>query len=320
MNCEWVKANITLYSYDELTDDARIELEQHVQRCDDCATELKSVQEFRGQMSALPRLEPSPSFLAASRMRLQEALETTEQERGWRRLFFDPTAWLRQMKFSPALATVLLMVGFAGGGLTAYQMGRNGGSSGADVIRPISGRPATASTAPDAMSIAGIRTITQDPNSNKVEIKFDSLQPQTVQGNLNDARIQQLLLYAARNNTNSGLRQDSIDLLTQRPDDAAIREALVSALRYDTNPGVRIKSLEALGPYVKNDVTVRDAMIEAVLHDSNPGVRAEALHELQPVKADSSVHMALQYLADKDKDTFIRRQSRNMLNTTPEID
>lgn len=319
MNCEWVKANITLYSYDELTDDARIELEQHVQRCGDCATELKSVQEFREEMSALPRLEPSPSFVAASRMRLQEALETTEQERGWRRLFFDPTAWLRQMKFSPALATVLLMIGFAGGGLTAYQMGRNSGSNAGNVIHPIS-TSTTASTAPETMSIAGIRGITQDPNSNKVEIKFDSLQPQTVEGNLNDARIQQLLLYAARNNTNSGLRQDSIDLLTQRPQDAAIREALVSALRYDTNPGVRIKSLEALGPYVKNDVTVRDAMIEAVLHDSNPGVRAEALHELQPVKADSSVRMALQYLADKDKDTFIRRQSRNMLNTTPEID
>ncbi len=78
----------------------------------------------------------------------------------------------------------------------------------------------------------------------------------------------------------------------------------MSALRYDTNPGVRIKSLEALGPYVKNDVTVRDAMIEAVLHDSNPGVRAEALHELQPVKADSSVHMALQYLADRRQRYF----------------
>jgi len=269
------------------------------------------------KITAVPRLEPSPSFLAASRMRLQEALETTEQERGWRRLFFDPTAWLRQMKFSPALATVLLIIGFAGGGLTAYQMGRN------SVTQPGVNPPIKTTgmqQAPDTMSIAGIRTITQDPNSNKVEIKFDSLQPQTVEGNLNDARIQQLLLYAARNNTNSGLRQDSIDLLTQRPQDAAIREALVSALRYDSNPGVRIKSLEALGPYVKNDVSVRDAMIEAVLHDSNPGVRAEALHELQPVKADSSVRMALEYLADKDKDTFIRRQSRNMLNTTPEID
>jgi len=318
MNCEWVKANITLYSYDELTDDARIELEQHVQRCADCATELKSVREFREQMSALPRLEPTPSFLAASRMRLQEALETTEQERGWRSLFFDPTAWLRQMKFSPALATILLMLGFAGGGLTAYQMGRGTVSSGGPAIPSVT-KGSNNAAAADSMSIAGIRTITPVPNSSKVEIQYDTLQPQTSQGDLSDPRIQQLLLYAARNN-NSGVRQDSIDLLTQHPQDAAIREALVSALRYDTNPGVRIKSLEALGPYVKNDVTVRDAMIEAVLHDSNPGVRAEALHELQPVKADSSVRMALEYLADKDKDTFIRRQSRNMLNTVPEID
>lgn len=316
MNCEWVKANITLYAYDELTDDARFELEQHVNRCGDCATELKSLQQFREQMSAMPRQEPSPSFLAASRMRLQEALETTEQEHGWRRWFFDPAAWLRQMKFSPALATALLIVGFAGGIVTAYQMGRNTGAIVIPKNAIVDGQPQTA----DTMSIAGIRAITQVPNSNQVQIKFDALQPQTVEGSLTDNRIQQLLLFAARNNTNSGLRQDSIDLLTQRPDDAAIREALVSALRYDSNPGVRIKSLEALGPYVKNDVAVRDAMIEAVLHDANPGVRAEALHELQPVKADSSVRMALQYLADKDKDTFIRRQSRNMLNTLPEID
>jgi anti-sigma factor RsiW len=187
MNCEWVKANITLYSYDELTDDARIELEQHVQRCADCATELKSVQGFREQMSAVPRLEPSPSFLAASRMRLQEALETTEQERGWRRLFFDPTAWLRQMKFSPTLATVLLMIGFAGGGLTAYQMGRNNVTQ--PGINPPIKTTGTTQQAPDTMSIAGIRTITQDPNSNKVEIKFDSLQPQTVEGTPDCARI-----------------------------------------------------------------------------------------------------------------------------------
>ncbi|HLH07304.1 MAG TPA: HEAT repeat domain-containing protein [Terriglobales bacterium] len=318
MNCEWVKANITLYTYDELADDARIELEQHVQRCGDCANELKSMQDFREQMSAAPRLEPSPSFLAASRMRLQEALETTEQERRWRRLFFDPAAWLRQMKFNPALAAVLLIIGFVGGGITAYQMGRNTIAPNGPITKGLE-PPQNGAQAPDAMSIAGIRAITQDPNSNKVEIKYDALQPQTVEGSLNDARIQQLLLFAARNN-NSGVRQDSIDLLTQRPQDAAIREALVSALRYDTNPGVRIKSLDALGPYVKNDVSVRDAMIEAVLHDTNPGVRAEALHMLQPVKADSSVRMALQYLADKDKDTYIRRQSRNMLNTLPEID
>ena len=47
--------------------------------------------------------------------KVQEALENVEQSHGWRKFLFDPTAWLRQMKFSPALAAVLLIVGFVGG-------------------------------------------------------------------------------------------------------------------------------------------------------------------------------------------------------------
>ena len=67
-------------------------------------------------MSVLPVEEPSASFLAAARMRLQEALENTEQHRAWyHRFVFDPTAWLRQMRFSPALAAILVIVGFGGG-------------------------------------------------------------------------------------------------------------------------------------------------------------------------------------------------------------
>ena len=34
--------------------------------------------------------EPTPNLLAASRMRLQEALETAEQGGFWHRLAFDP--------------------------------------------------------------------------------------------------------------------------------------------------------------------------------------------------------------------------------------
>ncbi len=59
--------------------------------------------------------DPSPNLLAASRMRLQEALETAKQGSFWSRLAFDPANWLRQMKFSPALAAAILILGFAGG-------------------------------------------------------------------------------------------------------------------------------------------------------------------------------------------------------------
>ena len=36
MKCDWVQDNITLYVYNELADDARYELEQHVARCATC--------------------------------------------------------------------------------------------------------------------------------------------------------------------------------------------------------------------------------------------------------------------------------------------
>jgi len=311
MKCDWVKQNIFLYVYNELPDDARYELEQHVARCTDCAAELKATRKLHGMLSELQVEEPSPNLLAASRMRLQEALETTEQGGFWRRLIFDPGAWLRQIRLAPALAAMIFLVGFAGGIATTYKLvGSNGG------VASIS--PAAAS--PAESSITGIQSISQEPGSSQISIKYNTVSTQEAQGSLNDQRIQQLLLFAARNNYNSGVRMDSVDLLTQQPNDIQVREALMYALRYDSNPGVRLKALSGLGAYVKNDPRVRDALLEALMNDSNPGVRTEALHLLEPVRADSSVRAVLQKLAENDQNPYIRSQARTIVAELPEFD
>src|SRR6266478_1110501 len=122
MKCEWVQQNVVLYVYDELPDDARHELEQHVARCKDCAAELESTRKFRADVAQFPVQEPNASFLAASRMRLQEALESAEQGAWWHRLIFDPITWLNQIRFAPALAAAIFIVGFAGGIGATYKM------------------------------------------------------------------------------------------------------------------------------------------------------------------------------------------------------
>ena len=312
MKCDWVKENILLYVYNELPDDARYELEQHLARCTDCTAELKSSRKFHALLSELPVEEPSPNLVAASRMRLQEALETTKQGSFWHRLIFDPAAWLRQVRFAPALAAAIFIVGFAGGIGTTYKLVGGGGS----VSSMISGTPSQ----PAESSISGIQSISQEPGSNQVTIKYNTVSTQETQGSLNDQRIQQLLLFAARNNYNSGVRMDSVDLLTQQPNDTHVREALVYALRYDSNPGVRLKALDGLGAYVKSDPRVRDAVLEALMNDANPGVRTQALHLLDPVRADSSVRAVLQRLAENDQNQYIKAQARNMLAQLPEFD
>jgi hypothetical protein len=179
--------------------------------------------------------------------------------------------------------------------------------------------PGTA-IAPVESSITGIQSVTQDPGSNHISIKYNTVSTQEAQGSLNDQRIQQLLLFAARNNYNSGVRMDSVDLLTQEPNNTHVREALMYALRYDSNPGVRLKALDGLGAYVKSDPRVRDAVLETLVQDSNPGARTEALHLLEPVRADGSVRSVLQKLAESDQNQYIRSQARTMLAQLPEFD
>jgi hypothetical protein len=313
MKCEWVRENITLHVYGELADDARYELEQHVARCTDCAAELKAEQEFHALLSQERAAEPTPNLLTASRMKLQEALETAEQGGFWQRLAFDPANWLRQVKFSPALASVILIAGFAGGLGTAYRV--------FDHSSPIAGTTTAAtSSSPAEASITGIQSITQQPGTNQIAIKYNTVSTLETQGSMNDQRIQQLLLFAARSNYNSGVRMDSVDLLTQKPDISQVRDALIYALQYDTNPGVRLKALDGLGNFVKDDVRVRDAVLAALVNDANPGVRTEALRMIEPAKADGSVRGVLMALAAKDSSQYIKSQARTMLAQLPEID
>ena len=311
MKCEWVQQNVVLYVYDELPDDARHELEQHVARCSNCAAELNSLKQLRSDF-AQPIQEPSPNLLVESRMKLQEALESAEQGAWWHRLVFDPAVWFHQVRFAPALAAAIFIVGFAGGIGATYKIVK-----GNPVVENATSNVAVPTT---QATISGVTSIVQQPGSNEVTVKYDTVAPQQKTGSLSDPSIQQLLLYAARNNFNPGVRMDSVDLLTKQPDNTHVREALLYALRYDSNTGVRLKALDGLGPYVKDDVQVRDAVLESLMSDTNPGIRTEALDLLKPVRGDSSVRIVLQHLAQKkDENRYIRSQAQSMVAQLPEM-
>lgn len=316
MKCEWTKENVVLFIYDELPDDAKFEFENHVRNCAACRQELETAQAFKSGMAELPVQEVSPNLLASSRMHLQEALEHAEQNRSvFGTFIFDFAGWMQQIKLAPALTVALLIIGFAGGTITTWRItdrSANVTDHGGIVQGP----------GPESQeaNVAGIESIVPEPNSNKVTITYDTLRPQTYVSTPDDPRIQQLLLMAARNTRNSDVRLGSIEILTKQPEDNAVREALIYALRYDKNPGVRLKALDGLKSFVKDDVHVRDAVVEALMHDTNAGVRSEAIGLLDPVKADTSVREALQVLATRDDDKYIRKQSQQYLQSTPHLD
>lgn len=308
MTCDWIKENVVLYIYDELADDAKYEFEQHTRHCVACKQELESAIAFKESLAEAPVPDVSPNLLVASRLKLQEALEETQQSHGWGRFVFDFASWMHQLKLAPALTAAILMIGFAGGSLTTWKL-----------VQHESTAPGGTSQPPIQASLAGVESVTPDANSNKVSIKYDMVYPQTVEGNADDPQIQKLLLMATRNQINTGVRLPAIEVLTRQAEDNAVREALIYALRYDKNPGVRLKALDGLKSFVKDDVHVRDAVVEALMHDGNSGVRSVAISLLNPVRADMSVREALQVLAQHEKDPFIRDQSKRYLESMPNL-
>jgi hypothetical protein len=178
---------------------------------------------------------------------------------------------------------------------------------------------------PDSAQIAGVSSITLEPGSENVEVRFERMTPETAFGTLDDPQIRQLLVLAARNFANPAAHDDSVNLLAQecqaghQCNGGPVRNALMVALRYDKDARVRRKALEGLESYISADTRVRDAVLEAVLHDSDADVRAEAISLLEPVDADSAVREVLQTVANRDQDQHIRTVSRQYLEQVSQI-
>jgi len=184
--------------------------------------------------------------------------------------------------------------------------------------------PAAVSTAP--AEIANISSIVREPNSHRVEVRYNQMVPQQIEGSLDDPAIRQLLMLASENSATTGVRDDSVRLMAAEckaghgcQKAAGIRNALMVALRYDKNADVREKALEGLEPYVAEDTRVRDAVLEALMNDGDARIRTTAINILTPVEADTSVRQVLHSVANTDRNPYIRNVSRQVLNSVPEI-
>lgn len=320
MTCKMAKDNIILANYGELPDEETVALEQHLDGCGDCRSELDAMQELEERLALLPVLEPSPNLVAQSRVRLDEALDKIPQGGFFAHVRSGFFSWMDHLHGAPALATLLLGVGFLAGNFTyRYQVAH----------APKPKAPVTVSGAPQAATVANVTGIVKTPNSELVQVKYNKLVPETMEGSLDSPEIRQLLLAGTKSPEANDVRADSIALLaneckeghqcTGGANGQGVRGALLVALRYDKNAGVRLKALEGLQHYIGQDQHVRDAVLEALMHDSDAQVRTAAIDMLEPVQADSSVREVLRTVSTQDENPYIRTASFQALQGAPDI-
>lgn len=296
MNCEQARDQFALFLYGELSFDEEEAIEQHLEACKGCATALDRMRTFHEAILD-EGMEPSSALLSRCRLQLRAGISAAQPQagRGW-------GSWIRWSVASPVIlrfagAAALVAFGFFGSRLLNTQ----GGSAFGGNIAGIRSDPAA----------ARVRYVEPDADG-RVQIVIDETRQRVVSGRLEDDAIRRLILTAARDSSDPGLRAESVEILKSRGGQAEVRQALLYALQHDSNPGVRLKALEGLKPFAGDDVDTRKVLSRVLLSDDNPGVRTQAIDLLVQHKRPD-VAGVLQQLLRKEQNNYVRQLSEKAL-------
>ena len=322
MNCESAQQNIVLAQYGELPDELQFQLEQHLNLCEECRREWNAMLALSEELALHPVVEPSPNLLAASLMRLDEALDALPPRSVAQRFWGNAFRWIGYVQGAPALTVLLVGVGFLGGNIIArYQAAH---------LPPAPHTVATAN--PSQGPIANVSGIVQTPDPSIVEVKYNRLVPETMEGSLDNPDIRNLLMLGTKLASNADVHGKAVSLLVDRClagsacNDAdsnasdSVRATLLASLHYDKSPQVRLKALQGLQPYVAQDENVRNAVLDALMNDDSADVRSTAISMLEPVQADSSVRRVLRSVSTQDSNAAIRNASFQALQGSADIE
>jgi hypothetical protein len=311
MNCDGARDSILLAAYGELPDEDAIALELHLASCQECLSELEEMRSMAGMLALHPVVEPDANLLAQSRMRLDEALDAIPQHGFLTRLRANAGAWFGHLQSAPALATLLVGVGFLGG--TYVQQYRVDHA-------PHKGQIVTLMNQTGG-GISAVTEVKELPD-NRVQVSYNRVVPEMAQGSLDEPYMRSLLMVGTKAAETNLVRMATVALLANEckmghacksEDDGAVEKALLVSLRTDKNPAVRMEVLEGLQPYVSQDQRVRDAVAQTMMRDVSSEVRRKAIATLEPVQGDASVRQALRTVSTMDENPYLRTVSTQAL-------
>jgi hypothetical protein len=292
MKCEEIAGQLPFYNYGEVSSEVEERIESHLAGCANCREALAKHRSF---LEVLDQREDAreAALLTTCRLdlRRQLAAEISRKTRG---------SWMESLRnFSmfhiplqvPVGAMALVALGWFG---ARYTPAKFGGVQ-AGLTQPM---------------FSNVQSI-EPGDSGNVRIAVDEVQRRMVTGSLDEPRIQQLLLDAVREESNPGVRVESIGVLKNSADSEEVRQALIDAVSHDPNAGVRLKALEGLKPYA-GDAAVRKALANVLLKDDNAGVRVQAI-DLLTAHHDDSIVGVLQDVMQKEDDSYIRTRTRDLL-------
>ena len=293
MKCDSVVDALPLYLYGELNAHQEEEVEAHLHGCPSCQRELTFQKQIHATLNQ--RRMTATALLAAECRRdlMQSVQRQPRQSRsGWFGAFLESLAGVR-LSARPIGALALVALGFFSARLTLRDA--NPGAFSPLAIEPM---------------VSTIRSVQPQP-SGGVRISFDETRRRSVTGKVEDDNIERMLIAAARDEGNAGLRVESMEILKNLSGSVEVREALIYALTHDPNPGVRLTALEGLKGMASHP-EVRKSLAQVLQKDNNAGVRIMAIDLLVQTR-DVALVGILQGLVSRENNNYVRLRCKSAL-------
>ena len=311
---------LVLSLYEELDDDARMMLEEHLRTCASCPGELERLRAFHATATKRRPVEVTERLIQDARRERRLAWRARAEDR----TPIDKLAEMLGTLFPPRArlalgGAALLVAGFAAGWavLRTTETGQTIDSAG--IVR----------TAADGTSfeqgdgrIQNLRFLNRDAKTGDVEVVLETVTPIRFRGNVNDERVQRILAHALIGEENAGTRLRAVNMLADRGEtrtavDENVKQSLISALKYDPNFSVRKEALSVLENYLP-DADAVQAILYILAHEKNTGMKVAAINALDPKKnssqpRSSDVVNALRQAAENEPNTYIRIRAQAAL-------
>ncbi len=288
MTCELANRQYSLLLYGELTFEEEELVQQHLDGCEGCREEFSRVKTLhRAVVNCEAELDGALLAECRRTLRVTVAAIGPPKKHSW----FDGLTWGAFLK--PLGAFALITLGFLGARLTSV------------------GEPPQFSQSSVPMA-SRVRYVEPGNSSGRVQIVVEETSQRTFSGETASEPIRRLLLAAARDSSDAGLRVESMDILRASAGSAEVRRALIFALQHDPNAGVRLKALDGLKDS-SGDPETRHALAQVLLADDNPGVRTQAI-DLLTQKKEAAMVGVLQELMRKEDNSYVRLKCQKALH------
>jgi hypothetical protein len=246
--------------------------------------------------------DPPMQLLAGCRSELRESVHSLSRKSLAVRL----RVWISSLapiSWSPGLAALCFALGLSFLGGRWFERGvLPGFSNGA------------AAEGPAEMGVLGPPSVrvryVQPEGDRRVRLVVDQVREQVLTGAPDEEAMRRLLIAAAGDPSDPGLRVDSIEALKEQSGTDVVG-VLLRAAENDPNAGVRLKAINGLRRFA-GDSAVQTVLASVLEHDRNPSVRSEAIDALVPYGGegglDPAVSSTLGQLARSGQDDYIRRR------------